>query len=286
VRCIPAIKESDMMGAGSSLNSRLVEILEEKHREVDALKRDAFKQKGRLKGLEEGIPPIRNFKGAISREDRVGLIAEIKFASPSAGPIRDKTDPVDIGKVYEEAGASAISFLTDKKFFAGDIRGLLPLKKAISLPILRKDFIIDVCQIEESRVFGADAVLLIAGLLSLETLKTLLAVCRDAGMAALTEVHNREDLEKAIESRAEIIGINNRDLNTFEVRLGTTFELAPLIPKDRVIVSESGIHDGKDIRMLRGLGIRAVLVGSALMASDALEEKTKELVTAGILGLE
>ena len=264
------------------MNSRLVEILEEKHREVEALKRNAFKQKGRLKGLEEEVPTIRDFKGAISREDRVSLIAEIKFASPSVGPIRDKTDPVDIGKVYEGAGASAISLLTDKKFFSGDIRDLIPLKKAISLPILRKDFIIDECQIEESRVYGADAVLLIAGLLSLESLKTLHAACRDAGMAALTEVHNREDLEKAIESGAEIIGINNRDLNTFEVRLDTTFGLAPLIPKDRVIVSESGIQDGKDIRMLGGMGIRAALVGSALMASDSLAEKTKELVTAGI----
>jgi indole-3-glycerol phosphate synthase len=275
---LPTIRESDMTGAGTSMNSRLIEIMEEKRREVDALK-----QKGNIEGLEEGIPPIRNFKGAISGKDRIALIAEIKFASPSAGPIREKTDPADIGRVYEKAGASAISLLTDRKFFSGDIKDLLPLKKAISLPILRKDFIIDVCQIEESRVHGADAVLLIAGLLSREALRTLLAACGDSGMAALTEVHDREDLEKAIESGAEIIGINNRDLNTFEVRLDTTLELAPLIPKDRVIICESGIHKGKDIRMLRGLGIRAVLVGSALMASDSLGKKTKELMTAGIL---
>ena len=270
-----------MTGAETSMNSRLVEILEEKRREVDALQRLAL-QRPAFKDLEEGTPPLRNFKGAISGKGRIALIAEIKFASPSAGPIREKTNPADIGRAYEEAGASAISLLTDKKFFSGDIKDLLPLKRTVSLPILRKDFIIDGCQIEESRAYGADAVLLIASFLSLETLKTLLGACRDSGMAALTEVHTREDLEKAIECGAEIIGINNRDLNTFEVRLDTTFELARLVPGDRIVVSESGIHHGKDVRLLRGLGIRAVLVGSALMASDALTEKTRELVTAGL----
>jgi indole-3-glycerol phosphate synthase len=269
-----------MRGAGTSINSRLIEILEEKRREVSVLQRSAVQM--RAKGLGKGGPSLRDFKGAISVKDRVALIAEIKFASPSAGPIRERTDPADIGKVYEKAGVSAISLLTDRKFFSGDIEDLLPLKKAVSLPVLRKDFIIDVCQIEESRAYGADAVLLIASFLSQNILKMLLTACRDSGMAALTEVHTREDLEKAIDCGAEIIGINNRDLNTFEVRLDTTLELAPLIPKDRVVVSESGIHQGKDIRMLRRLGIRAVLVGSALMASHALMEKTKELVTAGI----
>lgn len=257
------------------MNSRLVEILEEKRKEVADLKK-----KGAPKGLEKGLLPVRDFKGAISVKDRVVLIAEIKFASPSAGPIREKTEPALIGKVYEQAGASAISFLTDK-FFSGDINDLLPLKRAISLPILRKDFIIDACQVEESRLFGADAVLLISSILSRETLKELLTACRESGLAALTEVHTREDLEMAIESGAEIIGINNRDLNTFEVRLDTTLELAPLIPRDRVVVSESGIHQGADIGLLKGLGIGAVLVGSALMASERLEEKTKELVAAG-----
>ena len=280
-----------MTEAGTSMNARLVEILEEKRREVAVLQRFGLQssalKKSASKGPaskdhEEGIPPIRNFKGAISGKDRIALIAEIKFASPSAGSIREKTNPADIGMTYEEAGASAISLLTDKKFFSGDIKDLLPLKRAISLPVLRKDFIIDACQIEESRAYGADAVLLIASFLSLETLKTLLAACRDSGMAALTEVHSREDLEKAIEGGADIIGINNRDLNTFEVRLDTTFELAPLIPEDRIVVSESGIHHGKDIRLLKGLGIRAVLVGSALMASESLAEKTRELVTAGL----
>ncbi len=263
------------------MNSRLVEILEEKRKEVTDLK------KGNApRGPEEEILPVRDFKGAISRKDRVCLIAEIKFASPSAGPIRKKMDPAIIGRAYEHAGASAISFLTDKKFFSGDINDLLPLKRAISLPILRKDFIIDACQVEESRLFGADAILLISSILSAEILGELLSACRESGLAALTEAHPREDLEKAIESGAEIIGINNRDLNTFEVRLDTTLELAPLIPGDRIVVSESGIHHGSDIRVLKGLGIRAVLVGSALMASGTLGEKTKELVAAGVISSE
>ncbi|KPK23730.1 MAG: hypothetical protein AMK69_17605 [Nitrospira bacterium SG8_3] len=258
------------------MHSRLVEILEEKRKEVTDLKNSVLP-----KGLEKGLLPIRDFKGAIAVKDRVALIAEIKFASPSAGLIREKADPVPIGQAYEEAGASAISLLTDNKFFSGDINDLFPLKRAISLPILRKDFIIDTYQVEESRVFGADAVLLISSILSLKRLKELLTACREAGMAALTEVHTREDLQKAIESGAEIIGINNRDLNTFEVKLDTTLKLAPLIPKGRIVVSESGINQGKDIRLLKGLGIGAVLVGSALMTSDRLGEKAKELVAAG-----
>lgn len=261
--------------AGDLMHSRLIEILEEKRKEVADLKNRRVPR-----NLEKGRLPIRDFKGALAVKNQIALIAEIKFASPSAGPIRAKKDPALIGKAYEEAGAAAISLLTDRKFFAGDINDLLLLKKAVSLPILRKDFIIDRCQVEESQVFGADAILLISSILSRETLKELLNACREAGMAALTEVHTREDLEKAIESGADIIGINNRDLNTFEVKLDTTLELAPLIPKGRIVVSESGIHGGKDIRLLKGLGIGAVLVGSALMASDRLGEKAKELVAA------
>lgn len=263
------------------MNSRLVEILEEKRKEVFNLKKGGVRR-----SPEEEIPHIRDFRRAISNRQRLNLIAEIKFASPSAGSIREKTDPAAIGRIYEEAGVAAISLLTDKKFFSGDIKDLLPLRRATSLPVLRKDFIIDACQVEESRLFGADAILLISSILSRETLGELLHACEESGLAALTEVHNEEDLERALDSGAEIIGINNRDLNTFEVKLDRTLKLAPMIPKDRIIVSESGIHHGSDIRSLKGLGIQAVLVGSALMASDALAEKTKELVDAGMISRE
>jgi len=213
--------------------------------------------------------------------DGISVIAEIKFASPSAGRIREKTNPVSIGQMYEEAGASAISFLTDKRFFNGDLEQLPRLKKGISLPILRKDFILEPCQVTESFSYGADAILLIARILPRKRLKELLDMSGQLGMAALTEVHDTSDLEKAIEAGADIIGINNRDLDTFQVDLGTTLELAPLVPEDRIVVSESGISSMESMRLLRGRGVDAVLVGTFLMKSANLGMKTKELVKAG-----
>ena len=257
------------------MHSRLKEILAEKRNEVEALKK-------------RGLPPledinaiaIRDFNAAISVKDRISLIAEIKFASPSAGTIREKADPATIGRIYEKAGAAAISLLTDEKFFGGDLHNLPRLKKAVSLPILRKDFIIDEIQVRESSLFGADGVLLIVRLLSQEQLKDLLGACLHLGIAALVEVHDREDLEKAVSCGAEIIGINNRDLDTFKVSLNTTLQLAPLVPNHCALVAESGIMDKGDIGLLNGCGIGAVLVGSSLMKSDDIEKKTKELVDA------
>lgn len=261
------------------MNSRLAEILAEKHKEVDTLKKAGLSNN---RGNNAGT--IRDFKSAISVPDRIGLIAEIKSASPSAGIIRDKADPLTIGRMYEEAGAAAISLLTDKKFFRGDINHLPRLKKAVSLPILRKDFIIDEIQVIESFLFGADAVLLIARILSRQQLKRFLDTCQDLGLAALTEVHDRDDLEKAIDCGAEILGINNRNLDTFEVDINTTLELAPLVPEECIVVSESGIRNGGDIQLLRKSGARAVLVGTSIMKSDNVVEKTKELVWAGRIG--
>jgi indole-3-glycerol phosphate synthase len=155
------------------------------------------------------------------------------------------------------------------------------LKSAVSLPILRKDFIIDEIQVRESVLYGADAVLLIARILSRQQLKELLGICRKLGLAALTEVHDRDDLEKAIDCGAEIIGINNRDLDTFKVDLNTTIELVPRVADKYIIVSESGIRNGKDIQLLKRSGVQAVLVGTSIMKSDDLAEKTRELVDAG-----
>jgi indole-3-glycerol phosphate synthase len=258
-----------------SLHSRLKEILAEKRNEVAALKK-----RGMPSVEDIHAPAIRDFKAAIFTKGRISLIAEIKFASPSAGTIRQKGDPVPIGLIYEKVGAAAISLLTDEKFFGGDLNNLPRMKKAVSLPILRKDFVIDEIQVRESAVFGADAILLIVRLLSREQLKDLLDACLDLGMAALVEVHDRQDLEKAVSCRAEIIGINNRNLDTFQVNLNTTLELAPLVPDRHVLVSESGIRDESDIRLLNGCGIRAVLVGSSLMKSDNIEKKTGALVEA------
>jgi indole-3-glycerol phosphate synthase len=260
------------------MNSRLAEIIAEKHREVHRLKKVGPPRNG-----IRDVSPVRDFRGAISVPNRVNLIAEIKFASPSMGIIRKEGDPLLIGQTYEEAGAAAISLLTDKRFFKGDLESLPRLKKAVSLPVLRKDFIVDEIQVRESFIYGADAILLIVHLLSQQQLKSLMNLCKDLGMVALVEVHDREDLEKALECEAEIIGINNRNLETFEVDLSTTVELVPLVPNRHIIVSESGISNGNDIQVLMRSRVQAVLVGSSIMKSDDVLGKARELVFAGKL---
>ncbi|MBC8178256.1 MAG: indole-3-glycerol phosphate synthase TrpC [Deltaproteobacteria bacterium] len=260
------------------MHFRLMEILAEKQREVARLKKSGLPVKG-----DNGLSRT-SFAEAISVPDRIGLIAEIKFASPSAGIIRKKTDPVSIGRVYEGAGAAAVSLITDKCFFGGELDPLPRLKRAISLPILRKDFIIDVIQIKESFLFGADAILLIARILSHGQLKDLLAAAHAFGLDSLTEIHDRDDLDKAVECGAKIIGINNRDLDTFEVDIKTTIDLAPLVPEGCILVSESGIMAGEHIRSLWSHGVQAVLVGSTLMKSKDVGAKVEELVGAGKKG--
>ena len=257
------------------MHQRLQEIIAQKKNEVARLKKAGPLVSGRE------MPAVRDFKAAISVPQRINLIAEIKFASPSAGRIRSKTDPIIIGRIYEKAGAAAISLLTDKRFFQGDLNDLPRLKKAVSLPILRKDFIIDPVQVREAYLYGADAILLIARILSQDQLTELSLASRELGLACLTEVHDEDDLEMAIEAGAEIIGINNRDLDTFSVDIKTTHRLASLAPDDRVLVSESGIQNGEDVQALLDKGIQAVLVGSSLMQSDDLAGKTEALVKAG-----
>ena len=259
------------------MHKRLSEILAEKKIEVARLKKTMPVHS------DHNLPPIRDFKTAISAPGRINLIAEIKFASPSAGLIRSKADPILIGRIYEDAGAAAISLLTDQRFFQGDLKHLPRLKKAVCLPILRKDFIVDEIQVRQAFIYGADAILLIARILSQAQLAELISACRELGMDALTEVHDRDDLEKALECGAEIIGINNRDLDSFTVDVNTTFELAPLVPDARVIISESGLATEADIRSLKDTRVQAVLVGSALMRNDNLAGKTAELVAAGII---
>ena len=258
------------------MHSRLVEILDEKQREVELLKKEGLPDESQADGLE-----IRDFKGALSNSGRTDLIAEIKFASPSAGVIRKKSDPLKIGRMYDEGGAAAISLLTDEKFFGGNLKNLTPLKKTVPLPILRKDFIIHEIQVQESLLFGADAILLIVRILSGQQLKDLLAAAGESGLAVLTEVHDTADLETAIDCGAEIIGINNRDLDTFEVDIKTTLEIAPLVPDNHVVVSESGIFTAEDIGLVKRCGVQAVLVGTSIMKSDNPADKVKELVRAG-----
>jgi len=250
----------------------LQEILAHKRNEVEKLRRRGLPDDGR-----KCLHPVRDFKAAISRPDRIGLIAEIKFASPSAGVIRERTDPCAIGRIYENAGVSAISLLTDSRFFGGDLNDLPYLKEAVSVPILRKDFILDEIQVEESSLCGADAVLLIARILSRNALRRLVATSKEFALTPLVEIHDRDDLERAVDCGAEVIGINNRDLDTFEVSLQTASNLAPLIPKGCIKVSESGILGKEEIELLRRGGVQAVLVGASIMKSQDMTAKLREL---------
>jgi indole-3-glycerol phosphate synthase len=257
------------------MHQRLQEILAEKKEEVARLKSSMS-----FGAISDVLSP-RDFKAAISDPPTIRLIAEIKFASPSSGLIREKSDPTAIGRTYERAGAAAISLLTDQKFFQGDLSQLPYLKRAVSLPILRKDFIIDEVQVREAKYYGADAILLIARILPRSQLKDFIIMCREMNIAPLTEIHDRKDLEKAVDCGADIIGINNRDLDSFRVDIHTTFELAPEVPQDCILVSESGITNKEDILSLKDSGVQAVLVGSALMQSKNLAEATAQFINAG-----
>jgi len=257
------------------MHPRLKEILTHKRSEVENLRKRGLPSTGR-----KDFSSVRDFKNAISKPDRIGLIAEIKFSSPSAGVIRERTDPCAIGRMYEETGVSAISLLTDSRFFGGDLNDLPRLKQAVSLPLLRKDFILDEIQVRESFLYGADAILLIARILSREVLKKLNAVSKALGLTPLTEIHDRDDLEKAVEGGAEVIGINNRDLDTFKVSLQATLDLAPLIPKGCIKVSESGISGKEEIGLLRSVGIQAALVGTSIMKSEEMMTQLRELACA------
>jgi indole-3-glycerol phosphate synthase len=212
-------------------------------------------------------PAVRDFRAALTTPGRVQVIAEVKKASPSAGVIRTDFDPVAIAKVYEAHGAACISVLTDRPFFQGDLAYLAAIRSAVQTPLLRKDFILERYQLLEARLAGADAVLLIAEILTAQELRELLRETQALGMEALVELHDAENLAAVIESGARIIGINNRDLRTFETRLEHTIELARQVPSDRCVVSESGIRTFRDVQVLESAGVRAILVGETLMRS-------------------
>ena len=219
----------------------------------------------------------RNFKNALSPSDKIHIIAEIKKASPSVGIICEDFDPVEIAKTYETNGASAISILTDNKFFQGDMEFLSKVRESTTIPILCKDFIIDIYQIYQSKAYGADAILLIAAILSGTDLANFLTLSHTLGLDCLVEVHSREDLTKVLATDASIIGINNRDLNTFKINLNTTIELAKTIPPSKILVSESGIKDFGDITILKQAGVNAFLIGETLMRAQNVGRKLRWL---------
>ena len=223
-------------------------------------------------------PRRRDFAGAL-RGEGVSLIAEFKRRSPSRGDIRPEADPGRMARAYEGAGAAALSVLTDDRFFGGGLSDLVEAREASGLPALRKDFVVDACQVAESAgKEGPDCLLLIAAALDVGELRSLRELAARCGQAALVEVHDEAELERALESGAEIIGINNRDLRTFEVSLEVTVRLRPRVPEGLLVVSESGIRDGEDVRRLKDIGVDAMLVGEALMAAEDPARKIEELL--------
>lgn len=222
-------------------------------------------------------PDVRSFVGALAAPGPVRLIAELKKASPSAGVIREDFDPERLARVYETNGASAISVLTDVSFFQGSLEFLRAVRGAVGVPLLRKDFCIDEYQVLEARAAGADAVLLIAEILPGETLDRLLGQVHAHGMTALVELYDAANVDRVVASGARVIGINNRDLKTFQVDLGHTETLLRRVPDDRIVVSESGVRTRADVERLGRAGARAILVGETLMRAPDVGAKVREL---------
>ena len=232
-----------------------------------------------------GAPSVRPFAAALARPGAITVIAEHKRRSPSRGVIREDLAPAEVARRYEAAGAAALSVLTDAPFFGGELAHLGDARSATRLPVLRKDFTLDAWQIWEGRAAGADAVLLIVAALEDGELRELLAEARAVGVDALVEVHERQELERALAAGARLVGVNNRDLRTLSVSLETSLTLAAAIPDDVVAVAESGIRSGDDLRRLRAAGFDACLVGEQLMASpDPGEELRALLAPAGAAG--
>ncbi|ABB24504.1 indole-3-glycerol phosphate synthase TrpC [Pelodictyon luteolum] len=247
----------------------LAKILKEKRREVAAIK--AERPLARYLELRSSLAPARGFQEALRGEDgRLRLIAEVKKASPSRGVIVHDFDPVRIALHYEEIGASALSVLTDRQFFQGSPDYLRAVSAAVRLPVLRKDFIVDESQIFESRLMGADAILLIVAALEPRQLRDYLQTASETGLDVLVEVHDRRELDTAAEEGATMIGVNNRNLKDFSVDPATSSDLRPFFPPDTIAVSESGLKTAGDIAHLRDAGFHAVLIGEGLQTSKEL----------------
>ncbi|RTZ63877.1 MAG: indole-3-glycerol phosphate synthase TrpC [Aquificaceae bacterium] len=244
----------------------LKKIVKRKYEEIS--EREAFKS---IEQLKEEIPtasPLRPFVGSMQANlaaNKSAVISEIKKASPSKGVMRENFNPAEIAISYEKAGASCLSVLTDKDFFQGSEAYLQEARAACKLPVIRKDFIITPYQVYEARAIGADCILLIVAILDDDNLQSLYTLARDLGMDVLIEVHDKGELLRSLPLGATLVGINNRNLRTFETSLDTSIDLLPLIPEDRIVVTESGIHSEADVARMRENNINAFLVGEAFM---------------------
>lgn len=254
----------------------LTRIVATKRGEIDTLRPRAAE----LRARAADAPPARDFAAALGGHDRVRVIAEVKRRSPGAGAIRPDLDPARLARSYEAHGAAALSVLTDRDYFGGDLDDLRAARSAVALPALRKDFTLDPIQIDEARAAGADAVLLIVRILDDAALADLHGHARERGLAALVEVHDAVELERAVACGARIVGINNRDLSTFRTDLAVTEGLLDRLPGGTVVVSESGIRRGADVARLGRAGVDAVLVGESILRADDPGAQVAELAGA------
>jgi len=250
-------------------------IVEDKKVELDGVKTRT--PLADIKAMAADAVPARDFAGPLVDARKVSIIAEVKKASPSKGLIRADFHPVDIARTYEQNGASAISVLTESKYFQGDLSFLREISRNVTLPLLRKDFIFDTYQIYEARANGADAILLIAAILDAKKMQDMYLLAKDLGLEVLAEAHDEKELETALDAGCKVIGINNRNLGTFEVDIETTARLIKFIPYDRIIVSESGISTRQDIDRIKSAGADAALIGEAIMREDDYAAKLREL---------
>ncbi len=256
----------------------LKKILATKAEEIEAGRRE--RPLAMLQDQVQHAQPVRDFAGALRKramQTQDAVIAEIKKASPSAGIIREDFDPARLADSYQAGGATALSVLTDEVYFQGHREYLVQAKQATNLPVIRKDFIVDEWQVWDSRVLGADAILLIVAALDDQQLHALARLAKDLGLAVLVEVHDEDELERALQTDIELVGINNRDLHVFKTDLNTSLRLAPRISGDRLVVAESGIHTPEDIQRLQAGGIGAFLIGESLMRQPDPGQALKSL---------
>jgi len=254
----------------------LGKIVASKRREIE--QRRARVPEPELERRLAGAPPVRDFHAALVAGPGVRLIAEVKKASPSAGVLRPDFDPVAIARTYVAGGAAALSVLTDEPFFQGRLEHLQAIRAAVAVPLLRKDFLLERYQLLEARVAGADAVLLIAEILDDAALPRLILQAAALGLHALVELYDPANLPRVLAAGARIVGINNRDLRSFAIRLEHTLELAPRLPPGCLLVSESGIRNRGDIRRLEAAGVHAVLIGETFMRAADIGAKMRELM--------
>lgn len=254
----------------------LAKIVDHKRGEIAAAK--SLRPAEQLQAELSAAPPVRDFVAALRSAATIGLIAEVKKASPSADVIRADFNPVAIARAYEAAGASCLSVLTDEHFFQGHLNDLREIRAIAGIPVLRKDFLIDRYQVLEARVAGADCVLLIAECLDDCTLRDLYFFASELGMEALIELYDPENLDRVLRLEPALIGVNNRDLRTFVVNLNHTLEILPRVPSSTLLVSESGIKTRADAERLRAHGVGAILVGETLMRAPDVGAAVRELL--------